>query len=185
MAIVITNGTYYIAIGENGKCIKTVYADKATQFENVDSAVKYSKYAPAKTKKYYVYDTKTKTIVYGNGCLKDMSDFTIKRKKIRKKYSVDARQLLYDKYDGVCQLCGKKLIINEMTLDHIIPLGVGVLDDVSNLQIACKQCNFIKADSLPEDFADRISSIFMYQMEKKRKDNLMWKIARTMINGII
>lgn len=44
---------------------------------------------------------------------------------------------------------------------------------------------WLKADSLPDDFADRISSIFMYQMEKKRKDNLMWKIARIIINEII
>lgn len=59
------------------------------------------------------------------------------------------------------------------------------IDDINNIQIACKQCNWLKADSLPDDFADRISSIFMYQMEKKRKDNLMWKIARIIINEII
>lgn len=66
-----------------------------------------------------------------------------------------------------------------------IVITSGGVDDINNIQIACKQCNWLKADSLPDDFADRISSIFMYQMEKKRKDNLMWKIARIIINEII
>lgn len=176
MAIIITNGTHYIYLNENRGCKKTEDRSKATVFTNVDEAVKCIKNAPEKTRNYYVYDTETKVkVFYGRS----------KKEKNRKHYSTTTRKMLYNKYDGVCQLCGKKLTINEMTLDHIVPLACGGIDNVSNIQIACEQCNWIKADSLPEDFADRISSIFMYQMEKKRKDNLMWKIARTMINGII
>ena len=176
MAIVITNGTYYIYLNENRGCKKTEDRSKATVFTNVDEAVKCIKNAPAKTRSYYVYDTETKVKVFYGKC---------KKGKNRKHYSTTTRKMLYNKYHGVCQLCGKKLTIKDMTLDHIVPLACGGIDNVSNIQIACQQCNWIKADSLPEDFADRISSIFMYQMEKKRKDNLMWKIARTMINGIM
>lgn len=46
-----------------------------------------------------------------------------------------------------------------MGLDHIIPLAAGRSDDIENLWIACKQCNWIKADTLPEDFQKRIATI--------------------------
>lgn len=177
MSIIITNGEYYIYLNENRGCKKTEDRSEATVFANVDEAVKCIKDAPGKTRSYYVYDTETKIkVFYAKGC---------KNKARRKKYSTTTRKMLYNKYDGVCQLCGKKLTLKEMTLDHIVPLACGGIDDVSNIQIACKQCNWLKADSLPEDFADRISSIFMYQMGKKRKGNFLWEIAATILRKII
>lgn len=56
MAIVITNGTYYIYLNENRGCKKTEDRSKATVFTNVDEAVKCIKNVPAKTRSYYVYD---------------------------------------------------------------------------------------------------------------------------------
>ena len=43
----------------------------------------------------------------------------------RKKYSQSVRKVIYDKYDGRCQLCGRKILLSDMTLDHHIALSMG------------------------------------------------------------
>ena len=41
MAIVITNGTYYICLNENGKHRKTEDINKAIQYDSINQAIKY------------------------------------------------------------------------------------------------------------------------------------------------
>lgn len=60
MALVITNGIYYIYFNEDGKHRKTEDISKAIQYDSVNQAKNYMKKAPAKTKGYYIFDTKTK-----------------------------------------------------------------------------------------------------------------------------
>lgn len=45
-----------------------------------------------------------------------------------------------------CRICKKQMSIDRLTLDHIIPLVAGGTWDLSNLQLACTQCNREKAD---------------------------------------
>ncbi len=103
----------------------------------------------------------------------------------RKIYSGMQRKEIYDKAEGCCQLCGRKLTPHTMTLDHIIPFADGGSNELDNLQAVCKQCNQLKANIYPEQFFDRITEIFMYQMEKKYSDNLTWKMARNMLMEIL
>lgn len=190
MAIVITNGERYIYLNEEGKHRSTEDFDKALQFEKANMAIGYMEHAPAKTKGYYVFDTETQKILWvwlteeerKAKCLKKSQPKSKRRK--RHQYSADTRKLIYDKYDGRCQLCGKKLSLQEMTLDHIIPLAVGGVDDISNLWTACESCNQAKADSLPENFFDRICSIFTYQMEIKYKNTLRWKCVSGLLKTL-
>ena len=160
MALVITNGIYYIYFNEDGKHRKTEDISKAIQYDSVNQAQNYMKKAPAKTKGYYIFDTKTKKIVW--------------RHTRRKKRSPGTRKMLYHQFDGRCQLCGKKLTLENMTLDHIIPLDLGGEDELSNIQIACASCN-----------TNRVTNIFMYQMDKKRKGNFMWEISSAILRKII
>lgn len=97
MALVITNGIYYIYFNEDGKHRKTEDISKAIQYDSVNQAKNYMKKAPAKTKGYYIFDTKTKKIVW--------------RHTRRKKRSQGTRKMLYHQFDGRCQLCGKKLTL--------------------------------------------------------------------------
>ena len=50
MALVITNGIYYIYFNEDGKHRKTEDISKAIQYDSVNQAKNYMKKAPAKTK---------------------------------------------------------------------------------------------------------------------------------------
>ena len=80
-------------------------------------------------------------------------------------YSNDVKKLLYKEANGKCALCGREMTLDQVTLDHIIPLAKNGPDRVDNLQICCKGCNLLKGAALPEDFANRVNAIFLYQME--------------------
>ncbi len=170
MAIVITNGALYIYLTEDGKHRKTDNISYALCFEDLSSAVTYMKKTPAKTKGYYVLDTETRTILWSKS---ENKIGTVRYN--RKKYSQEVKRMLYLKADGRCQLCGRKLLFSEITLDHIVPLACGGAGSVENLQICCYEDNQFKRNILPEDFFERITKIFMCQMEKKNGKTLKFK----------
>lgn len=72
-----------------------------------------------------------------------------------------------------------------MPLDHIVPLAMNGADDVSNLQCTCEDCNLFKCSVLPDDFMERITEIFLYQMDKKEDKRLLWKIVHKILNKMI
>ena len=72
-----------------------------------------------------------------------------------------------------------------MTLDHIVPLAMNGEDDVSNLQCTCEACNLFKGSVLPYDFIDRVTEIFLYQMDQKEGKRLLWKIVHKILNKMI
>ena len=190
MSIVITNGSYYIHINENGGLEKTSDFEEATIYDAVRFAVLEMKCAPVKTSGYYVYDTIT-----GHICWKWLTDEEkmqrvqkSKEKKCkikRKHYSQSTRKMIYNAADGRCQLCGRKILYDEMTLDHIVPLAMNGADEVENLQCACRVCNAQKDAYLPDEFFERITDIFMFQMEKKWKSGLKWNIAKGLLKTLI
>lgn len=167
MALVITNGSYYVLYTDTGRTRKTTNINEAEVFPSIKEAVAAIKRAPKRTRNYYVCDTKTKKICWRQN----------KHKLQRKRYSQDVREMIYNNAGGHCELCGRKILYKDMTLDHIIPLAMNGPDEVENLQCACELCNKAKASALPEEFIDRITSIFLYQMEKKYANSLKWKIV--------
>lgn len=141
MAFVLTNGQYYITSNKSSGIIKTPRIEEAQRFYDKSSADRKLQRAQRKCRGYYMLE-----ISKGE------------RKKRRKTYSTDVRKMIYNKADGYCALCGRKLIFEDMTLDHIIPLAMNGPGEVENLQCASELCNKAKASALPEEFIDRISS---------------------------
>lgn len=176
MAIVLTNGQNYIKVSNTGKILKTTNIDEARKFYNVNVAsrklLEKMKKAPVKCEGYYVFDTegdehelcKPKTVI-----------------NKRKHFSTDIRNIIYNNANGRCSLCGRKISYKDMTLDHVIPLAMGGIDDVGNLACTCFTCNQFKGSILPDYFMDRISQIFLYQMNKKHCCNWKWKIIRKIL----
>lgn len=197
MAIVITNGEYYIYLNEKGKHRKTKNVVQALQYNTVREAINYMYKAPAKTDEYYVYDTFTNHVIWKRLtpeeriALHEQKNGTVNVKRRnngkikRKRYSQATRKLIYNKYDGRCQLCGRKVLFYEMSLDHHVALSMGGVDDVSNLTCTCLPCNQFKSNIAPELFEDRINDIFMYQMEKKIKEPWKWKAIHKLILSCI
>ena len=165
MAILLTNGCHYIAYGENGAIIKVAHIEQAKDFYSVENAIKQKK-KHGKCNGYYYVDTQNKAY---------------KRKIKRKNYSDEERKIIYNKSGGRCELCGQQILLQNMTLDHIIPLSMGGKDDMENLQAACFACNQFKSNILPDDFMDRIIKIFLYQTEKKCSKDMKLEIIHKLV----
>ena len=188
MAIVLTNGTNFIRYTDTGATKRTSDINMAYQFPTVKDAIKGMNKAETKTKNYYVYDTLTNHILWkrmSNDELIEMAETKGNKKVKRKSYSQDARKLLYNNAKGRCELCGRKILFEDMTVDHINPLSMGGSNDVENIACVCYACNKFKGNILPDDFLERITEIFMYQMEKKHRDKLKWKIVHKALKKML
>ena len=171
---------YYIRHGKKGGVVKVQDIKQAQNFYTVDKAIRQLTKTPGKCKSFYWIDTDAPEPV------EPMEQIQQKPVKIKRKHFSDAeRKELYNRADGYCQLCGRKITISNFTVDHIIPLGRGGNNSMSNVQAVCKVCNQFKANIFPEQFIDRITEIFMFQMEKQHGDNPTWKMARNILMELI
>lgn len=153
MAIVLTNGFFYIITTKSGGILKTPLLEEAQTFYNVNSAMMKVFKAPGKCKGYYPYDTEDKSCKYST-------------KRKRRKYSEEERKIIYDKSGGRCALCGQLLKLEDMTIDHIIPISMGGEDSLDNIQALCYSCNQFKDNILPEIFLNRIEKIFYIRRKR-------------------
>ena len=74
----------------------------------------------------------------------------------------ETRRLVYGKYGGRCAYCGKELRLDEMQVDHIVPVwrghgepprgAVRGDDSVSNYNPSCRACNFRKGTMSVDEF---------------------------------
>lgn len=173
MAIIIRNKEgYHIAHDKDGNLIKVKNIADAENFHTLEQAIHQIRENSFKTKGYYVYDTCTHKICWGGRQV-----YNQYKKPKRKTYSKTVRRMLYHQADGHCQLCGRKILLEDATLDHIIPLSLGGEDCVENLQIACGICNRAKASYLPDDFQDRVFDTLCFNMRKKYGTSLKWKLT--------
>jgi hypothetical protein len=68
------------------------------------------------------------------------------------KRTTNVRELLWNSYPHICGLCGEQInSIDEMHVDHIIPLSRGGKDILANLQLTHARCNMDKGNTLFEE----------------------------------
>ena len=61
-------------------------------------------------------------------------------------------QLVWDRGKR-CAICGRKIKdLDDLTIDHIIPLAKGGKNTIENYQLAHKKCNELKGQFMPEEF---------------------------------
>lgn len=63
------------------------------------------------------------------------------RRKLRKL----ERQRIYAKTGGRCAYCGHEITLQQMQVDHIVPLYNGGTEDTANYLPACRSCNHYKS----------------------------------------
>lgn len=99
----------------------------------------------------------------------------------RKSLSPKVREAVYYKYDGHCAYCGKKLVIKDFQVDHIIPIQrerfgkytQEQLECFENYMPACRRCNHYKRAHSLEVFRKYIEEI----PKKLRDSNYIYKVG--------
>ena len=173
MAILLTNGAYYIAHNETGAVIKVSNREQAQDFYSVERAIAQKKKTPRKCASYHYIDTDK---IESEGIAKGIG---IRGK--RKKFSNQERLRVYQKTEGHCYLCGEFVEFDFFEIEHRVPISRGGTNDLSNLFCSCHCCNQIKQDIYPADFMEKISQIFQYQMGKKYGNHLEWEIVQELL----
>ncbi|WPD21206.1 MAG: HNH endonuclease [Candidatus Electrothrix scaldis] len=56
--------------------------------------------------------------------------------------------------EGICHYCQQKFPVNELTMDHVIPLSRGGRSTKGNLVPCCKKCNTAKKTDLPPELEE-------------------------------
>lgn len=74
----------------------------------------------------------------------------------RKTLTKQQRMKLYNEANQKCQYCGENITYKQMQLDHIHPIQEGGKNDLSNLRVACRMCNYGKYTFTPEEFRQDI-----------------------------
>ena len=163
----------YVRITKTGGVAKTKDINEARIYITTEKAKERLLKAPGKTNGYYIQDVETN------------AKYKFSRSKGRINFPKEVRELIYDTAKGRCALCGRKITYDKMTLDHIVPLAMNGADDVSNFQCTCEAYNLFKGSVLPDDFMERITKIFLYQMDQKEGKRLLWKIVHKILNKMI
>lgn len=66
------------------------------------------------------------------------------------------RREVFDRDDHTCVYCGRTLTDDECTIDHLVPLATGGLDEMVNYVTSCSSCNQAKAALPLEEFAAQL-----------------------------
>jgi hypothetical protein len=82
------------------------------------------------------------------------------------------RQAVYNKYGGHCAYCGNEIDIKNMQVDHVIPKRIGGMDDINNLNPACRRCNHYKRAEKLERFRT-----LLLTLHERIKGNYICKVA--------
>ena len=176
MAIVLTNGKYYIARNSKGKMIKVTDISKAKDFFSVENAISQKNKAPSKCAGYYYIDTSLDPTICQN---------SVTGKIKRKSFSANDRKKIYRKTNGHCYLCGEFVDFDSFEIEHRVPLVKGGTNDFSNLYCSCHICNSMKNSIYPEELMEKITQIFMYQMERKHNGSLIWEVTHRLLEKMI
>ena len=98
-----------------------------------------------------------------------------------KTISKKVREAVYDKYQGHCAYCGKKLEYKDMQLDHMIPrqrehfkkYTEEEIECFENYMPSCRRCNHYKRAHSLETFREMIETI----PQKLVRDNYIYKVG--------
>src|SRR5437867_12644517 len=79
--------------------------------------------------------------------------FTHKSRTGRGKISRSLREEVFARDNYTCQFCGASPSLEKLTIDHLIPLSHGGLDEMVNFVTSCQSCNTRKANQPLDRFA--------------------------------
>lgn len=95
------------------------------------------------------------------------------------------RDIVYENGHGICAICGRPVMKNNFTIDHIIPLSRGGKNKISNYQIACSDCNRLKGGRMDNELTKSLASILYNQIQKSPNDEVSDILIRAIVRSKI
>lgn len=183
---VITNATMYVS----PEYQTTGSFKKARKFNSLADVETYlSKNKPFE--EYYVLD-ETGAFVYQPNIkgftadqLEKLGIQESERKFKRILIPRTTRDIVFEKGQGICALCGRPVNKNFFTIDHIVPLNRGGNNEIDNLQIACETCNRLKNDSKEKELISGTTAILSNKMNFENGKEIMYPLIRTFVRSMI
>lgn len=93
------------------------------------------------------------------------------------------KQRLLDQTDHKCIYCGKDISLDNVEVDHIIPVSISCDDSLSNKVVCCKSCNQAKGQKAPleyiqgaeaqKDFKERVNT-YAKKLSDAKISNLLF-----------
>lgn len=101
-------------------------------------------------------------------------------KKIKRRYfTARQRQIITERFEGICQACGKEGLSPLSTdddflasIDHVTPLSRGGTNDDDNIQLLCLPCNLKKGNMTMPEFIDYLTKSSELELYFKELSNL-------------
>lgn len=184
---VITTATTYVS---NGDPYKTGVIKKARKFSSEAEVATYiSKHNYPFDHTYVLSDTfkfvsepDIKTFTK-----EQLSVLGVENAERHKRISIPktTRDLVYERGNGFCALCGRPVSRDEFTIDHILPLNRGGRNEIDNFQIACVTCNRIKNDSTEKELISGAAAILANKLTAKNSKNIIYPLIRSYVRTII
>lgn len=82
--------------------------------------------------------------------------FTRRSRTGRSRIPARTREYIFSRDNFACQFCMVKFPAEQLTVDHIIPLAQGGIDELTNYVTACRSCNEKKGCMSMKEFANFI-----------------------------
>jgi 5-methylcytosine-specific restriction endonuclease McrA len=88
----------------------------------------------------------------------------------------ELREMMYAAYGQKCKYCDKILTIDNMVIDHIIPISRGGTSNRENLQIICKTSNSMKGSLMESDY--KILLDWLDSVSEELKKDITIRLSR-------
>jgi len=186
---VITNATSFV--GKNDSIVKRF--EDAKVFKSAADAENYIK-SHSKIKKIFItpiiWDDKFSTVdmsAHKEFTAEQLSLFNkgdlLKSKRIHFRNSI--KNEVYERSGGKCGICGKDVLYDDCTIDHIIPLSRGGTNDISNLRCACSSCNKLKDNLMDQELKKSMTDIVINELYSDPVSGFSKQIIRSIVRGTI
>ena len=116
--------------------------------------------------------------------------------KKRRYFTTRQRQEIVERFNGICQACGKEGLSPLSTddaflasIDHIVPLSRGGSNDDDNIQLLCLPCNLSKGQMNMEEFMNHrecvvdLNDFESVMINKYGVDEKVFKIVKSKLRA--
>ncbi|MDA8100393.1 MAG: HNH endonuclease [Nitrospiraceae bacterium] len=83
----------------------------------------------------------------------------IKREKAKARELRNSQWWKRKRAAGICHYCGRKYPVDELTMDHLVPIVRGGKSVHGNVVPACKECNSKKKYLLPMEWEEYLQTL--------------------------